>query len=77
MESLNLDKENEKQYKTRKCTRKAIYKYIGGLKENNPEQYEKRLQYFRTYYNNKKLKLQSALEKIELLEAKIQIVKNI
>ena len=56
--------ESQKIYKTQESQRKAINKYFNKIK-SNPETNNKRLQYYKTYYLNNKLKLQNALKEIE------------
>ena len=50
-----------KQYKTRECIRRAVNKYSSRLKETNPEQYNKRLEYHKVYYMKRKIDLAEAL----------------
>ena len=62
-ENINMNKHKRtwEIYKTRPCTRKAINSYIKGLKNNNPELYERRLQYSKDYYLKNKMKLKEMM----------------
>ena len=53
--------------KTKKCVLKAVQKYEHNLKETNPDQYNKRLQYHREYYKKNKDKLKQYNEMMEKL----------
>ena len=66
----NINKRTGEIYKTRPCTRKAINSYIKGLKNNNPELYERRLQYSKDYYLKNKMKLKEMMEKLKEYETK-------
>ena len=46
--NMNINKRTGEIYKTRAWTRKAINSYIKGLKNNNPELCQRRLQYSKT-----------------------------
>ena len=51
--NMSINKQTGEIYKTRACTRNAINSYIKGLKNNNPELYERRLQYSKYYFFKK------------------------
>ena len=68
---MNRNKQTGEIYKTRACTRNAINSYIKGLKNNNPELYERRLQYSKDYYLKNKMKLKEMMEKLKEYETKI------
>ena len=66
----NINKRTGEIYKTRPCARKAINSYIKGLKNNNPELYERILQYSKDYYLKNKMKLKEMMEKLKEYETK-------
>ena len=64
--NVNINTRTGEIYKTRK----AINSYIKGLKNNNPELYERRLQYSKDYYLKNKMKLKEMREKLKEYETK-------
>ena len=65
--SNNSNSNKIKILKTKKCVLKAVQKYENNLKEKNPDQYQKRLQYHREYYKMNKEKLNQYNEMMEKL----------
>ena len=65
--SNNSNSNKIKIPKTKKCVRDAVQKYEHNLKEKNPDQYNKRLQYHREYYKMNKDKLKQYNEMMEKL----------
>ena len=59
--------ENEKIYKTKSSTRKAVKKYTEGLKTKDPEKYQELLQFHRAYNKEYYRKLKEDRQKLMLL----------
>jgi len=63
--------EDKKSPKTRECVLRAVKKYQATLKEKHPDVYQKKLNYYKSYYHNRKQMLNDALEKLKIYEVSV------